>query len=281
MAGDQRRTFLSLSSCNAITPAGLRVQIPWGDGDGRVLQNDSAELIAGKDNYVVVMAHDDRIPVGDVADEIPRRQKDSLPRYTVDLFTSEMVLSDDRCVAVAKIPKSDRVSDATYVPPCAVMGAHRLLRDYACDIITLCREMMENAAAVAHREGETSSRNEQMIEFAKAVAFCVGGSIDSLDMTYAELPPYKLYEFVLRLARSARLMFTLLPEKRATREFYDTLKKRGFRREQYDPLEKRVLDSIHEYVQHDVMLHFDPMRRYVTELAHVFKGGRDRTTIIE
>lgn len=269
---DFDKGLLDIRSCNGVTPDGRRIQIPWGTGDTQRAYSNGVAWKMSEPGYVVVKVDEERIPTGDVIDG---RLSETVPTYRIELYSAVQVASDNGCIAIAKVQK-EGIRDESYIPPCLKISANQTLVKNAESVRDNCRRILAGAIAAAGREAETAARNTHLLEFSKNVAGNICEFIDVLERMYREMPPFGLFQTILRLARATKLSFDLLPEGSHTRvEFENVVLGRN---ELYANEHRRLQSSLlggegkspEPFVDYDMWTSIDTMEKYIRNLANIF-----------
>lgn len=152
---------LTIKQCNAITPAGYRIDITNMQINVKSLVSDAEKDGSLKDDqyYILINVNPfEKVPFGDVdPDEVPPRHPNTIAKYHVDILPSNSFNKDHsggNYLIVGRVNVVNNVAraDNHFIPPCTSMHSHQIL-------IEAYNKFASNLANMQHYAAQIIQKN--------------------------------------------------------------------------------------------------------------------------
>jgi|GEM_PF-6004489 len=219
-------TEVEVKACRAVTKSGARIEILEG-----YTPKVALSLLDLKNRYdiervvfnLVLRVHPfEHVPFGEIeGGEVPIRQKNAMPKYTLEVINDDNRLNNDAILhglilAKLRVAKNNHVSVIeNYIPPCSKIHVYTPLRNKYEGYAAQIADLRNNCLSIINETHYIKNPNEFTIHarmFAKELVQFCSNNQDYLHIILAEKSPVYLHEFFARLARVVKTYFDCMPD---------------------------------------------------------------------
>lgn len=269
--------------CRAVTRNGSRIEIlnqTWQELQCTMSELISSENIENSDFWYVLLSINifSRIPEGDAANNVPRKQPFTRPVYQLELIAEEDLKRDglSSAIPVAKFryTNSGLRKVEEYIPPCARLNSHKKLitksNTYHNFINTIKTDTLEIVKKIKRKKQHHREHNnlaDDVDTLCKSYLEYIASSYDEYRLTFKELPPIKLVEFFAKMARIFNHSMEMAYSKQQMLAYFGQYATE-FNAAELDGVVKRAMEV--DYTHKDIAASLYVIDRFIETFAEIF-----------